>query len=102
MLFDCGTDRAAVERGVRSLTDAKGTEAGCKPCVSDQQKAVITLRSLWKPWLSVSGLRGGHVALTTSHGTCWPSLLPFMCVVFAQLVPGTPFEASAFTALLWA
>ncbi|MGB0489678.1 MAG: TiaS agmantine-binding domain-containing protein [Candidatus Poseidoniaceae archaeon] len=86
-----GTDRAAVERGVRSLTDAEGTEAvaasrvfqtnqGSGDHLEEPVEAVVE---------RVSVLRGGHVALTTSHGT-WLAFAPsvHVCRFAAQLVPG--------------
>ncbi len=86
-----GTDRDAVERGMTALIGAKGTEAIAGHCIFQTNQG--SGDHLGPPTEAtveeVHLLRGGHVALATSHGV-WLAFAPSDGIrrLAAQLVPG--------------
>ena len=86
-----GTDRTAVEEGVRILVEAQGTEDVAGHCIfqtnqgSGDHFPPVLEATVEKPHI----LRGGHVALETSEGT-WLAFAPSdeLRHLAAQLVAG--------------
>jgi tRNA(Ile2)-agmatinylcytidine synthase len=86
-----GTNRSAVEQGVRDLVEAKGTEdvAGMRIFQTNQGSGDHLPPALEATVDKVHILRGGHVALDTSEGT-WLAFAPSdeLRHLAAQLVTG--------------
>ena len=86
-----GTDRTAVEEGVRTLVEAQGTEDVAGHCIfqTNQGSGDHFPPALEATVEKLHILRGGHVALETSEGT-WLAFAPSdeLRHLAAQLVAG--------------
>ena len=86
-----GTDRSAVEQGVRDLVEAQGTEDVAAVCIfqTNQGSGDHLPPALEATVEKIHILRGGHVALETSVGT-WLAFAPSdeLRHLAAQLVAG--------------